>query len=350
MASQPKATTRVFAHIVTFNSNAATLRCVQAVLAQREISWAGVSICDNASANSTVDLLESNLADKISIRRNQQNLGFCAAHNQGARQFIDSDAEYFLILNPDVRLEENTVTELIAALRRHPRCGLATPLLLRADAELNALSPPVIDACGMELTASLRHLDRGSGELYQGQYQNEELVFGGTGACLLISRSCLQALLVSAPRHEDLKALVEPALLNNQSERLQLFDEAFFAYREDADLCWRANNLGWRCVYAPSARAYHTRAVLPDRRAQLSSAINLMGVRNRFLLQLNNFKPFASLSKLVVGLIFRNILVLVAVVLTERSSLPAIWQVIKLLPRALERRRKLSALTRNYSC
>ena len=332
----------VFVHIVTYNSAPATIRCIESVLSQNGVTLSGLLVSDNASSNSIVQLIKSKFADKISIEQNQINLGFCAAHNQGAKRFIESGAQYFLVLNPDVRLESDTVSELIAALGRHQSVGMASPLLLRADADLNAITPAVIDACGMELTDSLRHLDRGSGQLFNGQYQREELVFGGTGACLLISRECVEALTLVANENEALKAVVEPALINNQETRLQLFDEAFFAYREDADLCWRAGNLGWKCVYAPSARAYHTRAVVPERRSQLSAAINLMGVRNRFLLQLNNFKLCSSLAKLFAGIIFRNIVVLTAVVLTERSSLIAVKQLLQLMPRALERRRILT--------
>lgn len=329
----------VFVHIVTYNSNIATLRSIESVLAQEKVVVESLFVTDNASSNSIVEQLENQYGSKIGIERNQKNLGFCGAHNQGAKRFLDSNAKYFLVLNPDVRLTPNTLSEMIAGLERHAEAGLATPRLQRADNELNVLNPARIDACGMRLSLTLRHFDRGSNESVLAQYAQEEFVFGGTGACLLLSRKCLEDLLITAHTHEDLKAIIEPALLQNQDQRVQLFDEAFFAYREDADLCWRANILGWKCVYVPSALAYHTRAVLPERRNELSSAINLMGVRNRFLLQLNNFKLFSSIPKLLCGVIFRNLIVVVATLLVERKSRPALKQVIKLAPRALDRRR-----------
>ena len=103
----------------------------------------------------------------------------------------------------------------------------------------------------------------------------------------------------------------------------------------------RAEKLGWGCLYVPTAVAYHVRNVLPERRKQLPPEINLHGVRNRFLLQLNNYsfseRPLAFLA----GVLLRNIAVVLGVFLVERSSLEALRQVVALLPRALARRREL---------
>ena len=335
----------VFVHIVTYDSADASVRCIESVLSQIDVTLEQVFVTDNASTNSLPEMLTARFGSKIGIERNKHNLGFCGAHNQGVKRFLDSQAKYLLILNPDVRLESTTLSELINAQKRWPNTGLTTPLLLRADSDLNPLAPAIIDACGMELSASLRHLDRGSGQKFANQFEREELVFGGSGACLLIERACVEALILTGERCDDLKAVVEPQLLNNQESRLQLFDEAFFAYREDADLCWRAGILGWSCVYVPRAKAYHTRAVLPERRAQLTNSINQMGVRNRFLLQLNNFMPFSSIQKLLIGALLRNLVVLFAVIFIERTSITALRQVLKLWPRALERRRILLART-----
>ncbi|MDC0358833.1 glycosyltransferase family 2 protein, partial [Oligoflexia bacterium] len=121
--------------------------------------------------------------------------------------------------------------------------------------------------------------------------------------------------------------------------RTQLFDEAFFAYREDADLAWRSQMLGWKCLYVSAAIGFHVREVLPEKRGMLATQLNLLGVKNRFLLQLNNFSLTSCVPAIIPGLIWRNVVVVVAVFLVERSSRPAFMQVLKLLKRALERRR-----------
>ena len=71
----------------------------------------------------------------------------------------------------------------------------------------------------------------------------------------------------------------------------EFFDPDFFVYREDADVAWRAQLMGWRCIYTPLARGYHVRNVLPGNRRALPSVINMHSVKNRFLMRLKNMTP-----------------------------------------------------------
>ena len=66
------------------------------------------------------------------------------------------------------------------------------------------------------------------------------------------------------------------------------FDPDFFVYREDADVAWRAQLLGWRCIYTPAARAYHVRSVTPENRRSVPRGINMHCVKNRFLMRIKN--------------------------------------------------------------
>ena len=127
---------------------------------------------------------------------------------------------------------------------------------------------------------------------------------------------------------------IHPQLEPGYDTRPQLFDEAFFAYREDADLAWRAQRLGVRCRFVPEAIGYHRRHVLPELRRQLVGGINLLSVQNRFLLQLNNVSSILSFRVLLRGLLFRNFLVLVAVFLREWTSRPALKRIVILARRA----------------
>ena len=68
----------------------------------------------------------------------------------------------------------------------------------------------------------------------------------------------------------------------------EFFDPDFFVYREDADVAWRAQLMGWRCIYTPHARGYHVRNVLPGNRRALPPAINMHSVKNRFLMRMKN--------------------------------------------------------------
>ena len=123
-------------------------------------------------------------------------------------------------------------------------------------------------------------------------------------------------------------------LRDGAEQRVRLFDEAFFAYREDADLSWRAGRMGWRCVYVPTARATHVRVVTPERRSQLPTILNRLSVRNRFLLQLNNWDLSCGIASLLCGVMLRNVMVIAGVLLREWSSIPGLMEAIRLAPRA----------------
>jgi GT2 family glycosyltransferase len=239
-----------------------------------------------------------------------------------------------LILNPDVGLSPTCLGEMLRTLSSETKQGIVTPKLMRAADDLAPLGSKTIDAAGMILTPSIRHFDRGSGEIDSGAYERVEEVFGATGACLLISRECLSALALSPEVSDELVWNLYPELKDGSQGRVRLFDEAFFAYREDADLSWRAGRMGWRCVYTPAAVAAHVRVVTPERRSQLPMILNRLSVRNRFLLQLNNWDLSCGFASLVCGIFLRNVLVIVGVLVREQSSIPGMLEAIRLAPRA----------------
>lgn len=127
----------------------------------------------------------------------------------------------------------------------------------------------------------------------------------------------------------------------------QVFDENFFAYREDADLSWRGQLFGWRALYVPSAVAWHLRSVTPSRRSALAPLINMHSVKNRFLLRLKNQGGYLAFRNLPFEFA-RDLIVVGAVVLKERSSLPAfrwLWQhrrTIMRQRREIQKKRRVS--------
>jgi GT2 family glycosyltransferase len=333
----------VFVSIVTYNSARYIQRCYESVVQQKRFGLGEnlfVSIIDNGSTDETKDIVQALSPAPSIIESLPVNLGFAGGHNRAVTLFFESPSDFFLTLNPDVILPLEFLQSLCARILSYPSAGIFTPKLLRADDELYPLIPPRLDAAGMYFTYSLRHLDRGDGEISEGRFQVEQPVSGGTGACLCLRRSCVEDLLLTGTREPDVDR-VYPQLSQEREKRRFLFDEAFFAYREDADLMWRAAKLGWRCIYLPTVVALHRRTVVPERRTSLPPVLNLNSVRNRFLLQLNNYSFLHDWKALLPGLIVRNLLVIVGVCFRERSSLPAFGQIFSLWKRALERRRIL---------
>jgi GT2 family glycosyltransferase len=213
------------------------------------------------------------------------NRGFSAGQNEAIRR---SKGEWVLSLNPDVVLGPAFVANLVAAAESDARIGTVCGKLLRWTPNTHPELTSIVDSTGMYFLRNLRHLDRGSGEQDAGQYDRAEFVFGATGAAALYRRTMI----------DDISVFGE------------FFDEDFFAYREDADLGWRAQLMGWKCLYTPTAVAWHVRRVTPDRRSELPLAINWHSVKNRFLMRAKNaslslyahlFPHFAARDSAIIG-------------------------------------------------
>jgi GT2 family glycosyltransferase len=210
-----------------------------------------------------------------------------------------SSGRYVLALNPDCRLEPDFAAVLAERLDRRHDVGFASGKLFRAQGA--GLSPTaLLDSTGIYRTAAGRHFDRGSGEPADGRYAAEEEVFGASGAAGFYRREALESARIMTG----------------------VFDSDFFLYREDADLSWRLQNLGWKCLYVPGAVGYHRRRNLPERRRRMSPLVNFHSVKNRFLLRINNQSP-AEFASTLVPTLARDAVVLGACLTIERSSLPA---------------------------
>src|SRR5437588_7486401 len=247
--------------ITTYNSAPFLPACLDSIWKQT-YSPAEVIIIDNASRDGTRDLLAT-LAARANVIYNQTNVGFAASQNQAARL---ASGNWLLSLNPDVVLGPDFVANVVAAGEQDDHIGTVCGKLLRWNPGANPEFTQVIDSTGIYFLPNLRHLDRGAGEPDHGQFEQVEYVFGATGAAALYRRNMLEDISVNG----------------------EFFDEQFFAYREDADLAWRAQLMGWRCLYTSKAVAWHVRRVTPERRGELPTEINWHSVKNRFLMRAKN--------------------------------------------------------------
>jgi GT2 family glycosyltransferase len=294
---------KVAVNIVTFNSARDIAACLESLKGQTFTDFE-IHIFDNASADDTLKIIEP--FDVGYIMRSPINTGFCKAHNELARRF---PSEYVLFLNPDTVLNSTFIQELVRALDARPDAASASGKLVRMDGR-------TIDSTGIVMFREQRHLDRGADQPDTGQFERPEEIFGPSGAAAIYRR----------------RALEETAING------QYFDEDFFAYREDADLAWRCRLMGWTSLYVPAAVAQHRRRVTPERRRELPKEINYHSVKNRFLLRLNNmtgaqyrrdFWPITKRDAAVIGYAF----------LREWSSIPALFYMLRNLPRLLKKRR-----------
>ena len=304
--------------IVTFNSASYIRQCLRFVY-QQDYPVLEVIIIDNASTDATAEILRE-FESRAQVIYNGVNQGFAGGQNQAISLARGS---WILTLNPDVRLSRDFISNLVKAGNGDSAVGTVCGKLLTMSPDFEIPGQPVLDSTGIYFTSNLRHFDRGSKQPDQGQYELTEFVFGATGAAALYRR-----------------AMIEDIAL-----RGGFFDPDFFAYREDADVAWRAQLLGWKCLYIPSAVGYHVRSVLPSNRESVAASINMHSVKNRFLMRINNITP-GLYARHFLSITFRDLLIVAACLTRERSSLQAFGLILRTWRRAAQNRRLIMSKRR----
>jgi GT2 family glycosyltransferase len=304
--------------IVTHDSRRYIRPCLEAVLRQEGVSLE-VVVVDNASGDETRQEL-ARFEGRVRTILNDRNVGFAAAQNQA---IAAGGGDWVLALNPDALLGPGFIRRLVDAGGFDRQVGTVCGRLLSIGPGFEPPPDPRIDSTGIYFTPDMRHFDRGWREPDNGCYRSMEYVFGASAAAALYRRE-----------------MIEDVSVNGE-----FFDPDFFSYREDADVAWRAQLLGWRCIYNPEATAWHVRSVTSANRRAVPAAINMHSVKNRFLLRIKNTTP-GVLRRCWLPMVSRDLLVIGGCLLWEHRSLAAFWRLAKCLPRALERRRAIMSRRR----
>lgn len=214
--------------IVSYNSRERIRACVEPLSNAPDVA---IVVVDNASADKTLDAVDD-LPVKAVAR--DWNAGFATACNDGWRL---GSAPFVLFLNPDARLDESGLRSLVAALEREPYAGAVGPRIVD---ERGALEYSQRRFPGLATTyAQALFLHRAfphaawSDELVRdaARYDVPESPDWVSGACMLVRRLALEA--------------------------VHGWDEGFFLYGEDKDLCRRLRQAGYSILYEPVAVAVH---------------------------------------------------------------------------------------------
>jgi N-acetylglucosaminyl-diphospho-decaprenol L-rhamnosyltransferase len=220
----------VSAIVVSYNSAAYLPACVASLRAE---GVAQVVVVDNASSDGSVGAVRA--ADPaVDVVESGANLGFGGGANRGADV---CSGDYLLILNPDTVVEPGTVKALSEALDRDPGLAIVGPRMENLDGTLYPSVrrfPELTVAAGHAFvgliwprnpfTRRYRMLD------WDHDRPAADVDWVG-GACLLVRRSAFDV--------------------------VAGFDERYFMYVEDVDLCWRMHQAGWRIGYEPGGRVVH---------------------------------------------------------------------------------------------
>jgi len=195
--------------IIIVNYNGANFldECIRSIfLTEPQVSFE-VIVIDNASQDNSVAILE-NLPHPIRIIKNNENIGFAAANNQGAREAIGLR---LFLLNNDTVVTPDAIDRLIEYFDSTPDLGVVSPMLLNADGSVQG---------------------HGSGLLtWLYRTSTPRFVAFVTGAAMMIRASVYA--------------------------EVGGFDEAYFFYNEDVDLCKTLRKRGYKIAYCPDAKIFH---------------------------------------------------------------------------------------------
>lgn len=239
--------------VINWNRRELLRACLESLARQTHPNF-GVVVVDNGSEDGSQALvteLAPTYPVPLQLIRNSNNLGFCAANNQG---FAASRSELVALLNNDAEADPNWLTELEAVIRTGEKTGMAASKILVWE------DPRRIDKVGHLMYPDGQNRGRGSGELDEGQYDQVEETLWPDGCAAMYRRAML--------------------------DEIGGFDEDFFAYADDAELGLRGRIAGWTCLYAPRAVVRHHRGATLG----LGSARRLTLIeRNRVLLVVKLF-------------------------------------------------------------
>lgn len=222
--------------IVNFNTGEETIACVASALHDLGAVRSEVCVVDNASSDGSAQRLGGDPA--ITLIANETNRGFGAAVNQAARQ---TTAPLLWILNPDCRVLPGTYRALLDTLERHSECAIAAPQLLNADGSVQASA-------------------RGEPDAWTGLFGRHGLLTKFFPQSAAARRNLPAAdLVASGVDSAEVPWVMGAAMLIRRDpfDRVGRFDERYFLYWEDADLCRRLRTAGCTTRYVPRARVRH---------------------------------------------------------------------------------------------
>ncbi|MEI8305979.1 MAG: glycosyltransferase family 2 protein [Chloroflexales bacterium] len=219
--------------IVSWNVRDLLIRALECVYATVQRSSFEVIVLDNASSDDSVAVVRERFP-AVRMIVNQENIGFGRANNQGA---AIAHGRYLLLLNPDAFVHTDTVDRLVAFMDTHPDAGSAGCKLLYEDGSLQR-SVTAFPTVLTELYTTLgldrafpQHPAFGHYKLTYWNMDDQRPVDALMGACLILRRSVI--------------------------DQIGLFDEQFFMYSEEVDLCYRLRRAGWKNYFIPDVTATH---------------------------------------------------------------------------------------------
>jgi GT2 family glycosyltransferase len=187
-----------------------------------------VFVIDNFSTDDSILMLRKDFP-KVKIVEMHSNLGYATGYNLCLSKI---SADYFLLVNSDIEVTPSFIEPVIGFMERDNSIGICQPKLLSMDAKH---SFEYAGACGGWIDILGYPFARGrillTIEKDTGQYDETTQLFWATGACMFLKSSVYQ--------------------------KIGGFYDYYYMHQEDIDLCWRAQNAGYKIYACPDAVVYH---------------------------------------------------------------------------------------------
>ncbi len=210
--------------VLNWNRRDDTLACL-ASLGQADLGGARVMVVDNGSRDESVAAVRERFPE-VQVVVLDQNQGFAGGNNAGVRVAMAGGAKAVCLLNNDTEVAPEFLHLLLHVLNGQRRAAAVASAILRAD------SPQVLDVAWLDIYFGHGLVHRRGVNALPGEgFDTIRTVEAGIGCCLLMAADALGD--------------------------IGLLDEAYFAYHEEVDWCYRARRRGWRIFYQPFARVWH---------------------------------------------------------------------------------------------
>jgi GT2 family glycosyltransferase len=217
--------------IVSYNAKDDLALCLESIQASTRLGSFEIIVADNASTDGTLEMLRDRFP-RVRVIASPENLGFGRASNLC---WHEAKSSLVLFLNSDTLVTDGALDRLVEIARKHPEAGAIGPRLLYPDGEIQ-MSFGAMPGIVSEVVQKLWNAGyaRGRGPLRKAvrtRYSRERTVDWVSAACLLTRRDTL--------------------------ETVSGFDETFFLYSEDVDLCARIRATGARILFTPAVEIVH---------------------------------------------------------------------------------------------
>jgi GT2 family glycosyltransferase len=219
--------------ILNYKSKELTAHCVNTIRKSGKEEDFEIIIVDNDSGDNSAEFLH-NAFPEIRVIANKKNLGYGAGNNIGIKQ---AKGDYVLILNPDVEMEYPEIRKMLTYIKNYPDVGIVGPQLIYPNGQIQDSYRKFPKFCDLIIKRTNLH----KFPIFK-KRMTDYLMHG-----------------VNPHKIQEVDWLVGAALLVPRwaFKMVGYFDERYFLFLEDTDLCRRAWERGLKVMYFPEAKAIH---------------------------------------------------------------------------------------------